>query len=201
MISQTIATSRLNTAVRRGEVTPLDECQLCDKPGYTVAHHWRGYDYPTDVWWVCNPCNTLLSGKHDGSLTLAEAREYVGSGSSERETYQFTARLRPDQDQKLHDIAAARRWPMRKLIETYIEAGLVADEQLAIANQGASDTTWYYVIYTSRTPGSKPSLSSKHRKFAAAQRFMERQLADPYWRVYDWAVTTEKPADIICLSR
>jgi hypothetical protein len=44
-----------------------------------VAHHWRGYDYPLDVWFICAHCNVKLSGEqfHNGSVSKDEAREYV----------------------------------------------------------------------------------------------------------------------------
>lgn len=41
---------------------------------FIVAHHWRGYDYPDDVWWVCYACNYVLQGCHNGAFTLEEAR-------------------------------------------------------------------------------------------------------------------------------
>jgi hypothetical protein len=48
-------------------------CAVCDVKCRTWGHHWRGYEYPLDVWWVCSSCNRLLDC-HDGSVSLEEAR-------------------------------------------------------------------------------------------------------------------------------
>ena len=58
----------------------------------------------------------------------------------------------------------------------------------------------YYVVYRSKQPGSKPNLATTHRTQQGAKKSVKTHLADPYWRVYDWSVTTEKPAAVICLS-
>lgn len=50
------------------------------------GHHWRGYEYPLDVWWVCSRCNHQLCGKHDGSLTKEQARCIIRPFSLEEET-------------------------------------------------------------------------------------------------------------------
>lgn len=47
------------------------------KPVAIVPHHFRGYDFPLDVWWVCRSCNRRLVNKHDDSLTIEEARKYI----------------------------------------------------------------------------------------------------------------------------
>jgi len=80
-------------AVRDGRLTKAQKCAVCRidpqeiktevwhtaiRHKQLVAHHWRGYNYPLCVWWVCYSCNRKLTGKHDGSLcSPAEAREYL----------------------------------------------------------------------------------------------------------------------------
>ena len=107
------ASNRLRAAVKVGKLTRGQECELCgynrerwekdferhskeyisvtgkrlDKASYRsfriVGHHWRGYDYPLDVWWICCSCNRRLAGWHDGRLNKDEARLVVGiSGRS-----------------------------------------------------------------------------------------------------------------------
>jgi len=49
------------------------------------GHHWRGYDYPLEVWWVCPTCNHALAGKHDGSLSKEDAKQLVKPYDPERE--------------------------------------------------------------------------------------------------------------------
>jgi hypothetical protein len=61
-------------------------CQMCgsqrtlrDRP--LCGHHWRGYEYPTDIWWVCDSCHTRMRVNrigHDGSVTLDDARAMLG---------------------------------------------------------------------------------------------------------------------------
>jgi len=73
-----------------------DHCELCLRQacrrGYPFgqaleAHHWRGYEYPLDVWWVCRSCNRKLSHRHDGSLTIEEAREVIHLSRKERDAF------------------------------------------------------------------------------------------------------------------
>lgn len=42
-----------------------------------VAHHYRGYDHPYDVWFICMSCNRRLQHKHDGVMNLEQARVFV----------------------------------------------------------------------------------------------------------------------------
>ena len=81
-------------AVLRGQLVPPDHCEVCgvtrgqwEARGWIKAlgrtfkvygHHWKGYNYPLDVWWVCPPCNWKLRNRHDGSLSIEEARKMVG---------------------------------------------------------------------------------------------------------------------------
>jgi hypothetical protein len=68
------------------------ECPLCGKspsrkitlPDGTVIpevrqmsrHHYRGYQ-SKDTWLICQSCNVKLGDRHDGSLTIEEAREFI----------------------------------------------------------------------------------------------------------------------------
>lgn len=84
----------LNKALRIGQLVRPETCELCDatpgpKPYHyggeirfkvsIQAHHWLGYDYPTDVWWSCQLCNSRLKGRenHAGTITKEQAREIV----------------------------------------------------------------------------------------------------------------------------
>jgi hypothetical protein len=83
------ATARVTAAVRRGELIRPESCELCgrskpaispDIPGtrrksIIVAHHHKGYDFPLDIWWVCQSCNVILKSKTD--LTKQQARTYI----------------------------------------------------------------------------------------------------------------------------
>lgn len=77
------STDAVKCAVLRGELHKADTCEVCGtkpinrKASAIVAHHWNGYNHPLDVWWVCRRCNGLLSGKHDGSLTIDKAKTYI----------------------------------------------------------------------------------------------------------------------------
>lgn len=73
----------VNNAVKDGKLIPLEICEVCGhaphgKRDALEAHHWRGYQYPLDVWWVCRRCNQKLTGIHDGSMTLDQAKEKFG---------------------------------------------------------------------------------------------------------------------------
>lgn len=91
--SQQIAYALVFKAVKSGQLTPPTVCELCGEdtvrhnrrelnirflwmPKHRiVGHHWRGYDHPLDVWWVCDRCNYWLGNRHDGSLTKEQAAE------------------------------------------------------------------------------------------------------------------------------
>jgi len=60
-------------AVRVGNIVKPKECQICGHERTLVGHHWHGYNYLLDVWWVCHPCNHKLPA-HDGSITLEQAK-------------------------------------------------------------------------------------------------------------------------------
>lgn len=84
----------VSKAIRRGEMVPPSVCSVCgiDVVQYhlkydgsniphanpkIVAHHWRGYAYPLDIWWVCTSCNYHLP--HDGE-SLDTVKEWQKKG-------------------------------------------------------------------------------------------------------------------------
>ena len=74
------AREMVNDAIERGEMRRANACDVCGAAHENVVgHHWRGYDYPLDVWWVCPSCHACLRGQsmHKGLLTLEEARKMV----------------------------------------------------------------------------------------------------------------------------
>jgi hypothetical protein len=75
------AHSIVGQAKRRGELVFPDNCELCGISikdiSRMVWHHWRGHKYPLDLWAICPGCNSFLISKHDGSMTLDEARQHV----------------------------------------------------------------------------------------------------------------------------
>ncbi len=122
------ARAKVYEAVKVGKLVRPKVCELCgtdvDQPdllrealGLTVyhrivAHHWRGYDYPLDIWWICARCNRRLIGLHDGSLTKAEAQFVIKHrflyGSSEAKIRKNIIRYPPgrvdiDQAYAAHD--------------------------------------------------------------------------------------------------
>ena len=75
-------------AIADGKLKPLDVCEICgakrgtrhfsfEKHVAIIPHHFKGYNFPLDVWWICRSCNRKLINKHDNSLTLSMARDYV----------------------------------------------------------------------------------------------------------------------------
>lgn len=71
-----VAYARVNRALKSGEITKTDHCELCGrdcKHTRISGHHWNGYDRPLDLWWICQRCNNLLRGKHSGTLSMREA--------------------------------------------------------------------------------------------------------------------------------
>lgn len=92
MTEQQRAHQAIRKAIKRGDLIYPYSCELCDHTPYTrrahiVAHHWRGYSYPLDVWFICQFCSWILRDKHDGELTKAEARRLIESKSEGRRQY------------------------------------------------------------------------------------------------------------------
>lgn len=67
-------------AIQENALVRPHRCEVCgleDNCDHVeiVAHHWRGYDYPLDVWWICKSCNWQLRGRafHKGEYSRALA--------------------------------------------------------------------------------------------------------------------------------
>lgn len=73
---QALAMRRVKQAKDNGTLVPATQCEVCDTIGPTVAHHWKGYSYPFQVWWVCRYCNANLHN-HDGSWSIEYARRFI----------------------------------------------------------------------------------------------------------------------------
>lgn len=72
------AYAAVERAVLTGALVRASSCQLCGADGQIFAHHWKGYQYPLEVWWVCVSCNSILT-VHDGTQTIEQAREEVAA--------------------------------------------------------------------------------------------------------------------------
>lgn len=75
---------KVKSAIKNGLLVRPETCQLCGweqsenaDQCEIFAHHWNGYDKPLDVWFICRSCNAKLEKRHDGSLTIEEAKCYV----------------------------------------------------------------------------------------------------------------------------
>jgi hypothetical protein len=90
------ASNQLEKALQTGLLVRPENCELCGAtPGpkpykeagvikfraSIQAHHWRGYDHPTDVWWICQLCNLRLMGRenHAGNMTKEDAIKIVST--------------------------------------------------------------------------------------------------------------------------
>ena len=72
-----LASRRVNQAVKNGTMTRSEQCEVCGKKTKTHGHHWNGHENCFDVWWVCQRCNNALRSYHDGSLSIEDARKMV----------------------------------------------------------------------------------------------------------------------------
>lgn len=53
------AKAKVERAVRKGKLVRPDECSICAKTGWIVAHH-PDYTKPLEVQWVCNSCHRKI---------------------------------------------------------------------------------------------------------------------------------------------
>jgi len=79
---QVVAMRRLKQALDNGTIKKEQVCLVCEKEGKTVAHHYKGYEHPFSVWWVCYKCNANIP--HDQEYTLEEVRELLQEKYVER---------------------------------------------------------------------------------------------------------------------
>lgn len=79
---QAVASRRLNQALVKGTIKKEFVCLVCGNEGKTVAHHYKGYDFPFNVWWVCYKCNANIP--HDQEYTLEEVRGFLKEKYIER---------------------------------------------------------------------------------------------------------------------
>lgn len=78
-----VARDRLRKEIKAGRIIRPAACSLCGYEGQVFGHHWRGYRYPLDVWWVCVSCNTRLK-VHDGTQSFDQAKQEVRAASPGR---------------------------------------------------------------------------------------------------------------------
>ena len=72
--------AQVHRAVESGKAVKSESCELCGRGCKHVrisGHHWNGHENALDLWWVCQRCNSTLKGKHDGSLSISQAKELV----------------------------------------------------------------------------------------------------------------------------
>jgi hypothetical protein len=75
-----VARDKLRKAVKRGAIIKPTQCALCgNADSLIIGHHWRGYEYPYDVWWICPSCNTFKDLRHDGTQSIEQARAIMAT--------------------------------------------------------------------------------------------------------------------------
>lgn len=78
------ARGAIRRALKRREIERPSKCQKCNKGGRTSdgrafihAHHYRGYEYPLAVRWLCPSCHFKIDlryrGERNGNAKLTEA--------------------------------------------------------------------------------------------------------------------------------
>jgi hypothetical protein len=94
------AQQAVSQAVEEGRLVRPEACELCGEVPDPIlvgkfggsfyrtsifAHHWKGYDHPLDVWFICRACDGKLRGPecHNGSISKEEARRIVTNGASD----------------------------------------------------------------------------------------------------------------------
>ncbi len=52
------AREKVNRALKSGKLNKPKTCENCGISGGRIeGHHYKGYDYPLDVQWLCTPCH------------------------------------------------------------------------------------------------------------------------------------------------
>ena len=57
------ARAKLRRAVKLGRMKKPDKCQRCGSDKQIESHHFRGYDHPFDVIWLCHKCHGFVHRK------------------------------------------------------------------------------------------------------------------------------------------
>lgn len=58
-----LAHKLLNEAVKKGKIVKPKLCENCHKKKWLHAHHYKGYDYPLEVVWLCPSCHHAAHGR------------------------------------------------------------------------------------------------------------------------------------------
>jgi hypothetical protein len=87
---QIAAKNAVQKAIRSGILVRPSQCSLCKKEppkssrGWSViqGHHYKGYDHPLDIQWLCPPCHKDVEGYVKHRLTIAELSALRGKGNA-----------------------------------------------------------------------------------------------------------------------
>lgn len=66
----------VRVAIRKGTLIKPEKCSDCGKHGRLHAHHWKGYDNPLDVEWLCASCHASRHGRGPRARKNEQERIY-----------------------------------------------------------------------------------------------------------------------------
>lgn len=89
-IKQRRAQWKATDAVKSGKIKKKKRCELCKRTGRMEGHHYKGYDFPLDLQWLCYYCHRKehCSGDNHGSAKMNSEEvkkmrsEYTGKHGS-----------------------------------------------------------------------------------------------------------------------
>jgi len=74
------ASNQVNLAIKRGDLTRPDVCEMCGEFGKIEGHH-ENYDKPLDVTWLCRDCHSRNHSSFSEAKEAKEAKEPSSSSS------------------------------------------------------------------------------------------------------------------------
>jgi hypothetical protein len=58
-----ISRNKIEICIKNGSIKKPNSCENCNKISKLEAHHYKGYEHPLDVIWLCKDCHLRKHGK------------------------------------------------------------------------------------------------------------------------------------------
>lgn len=65
-------------ALRKRLLIPVDKCEICNSSGEIETlsgHHYKGYNYPLDVQWLCRTCHGRIHSSLKDRMIVQEGKD------------------------------------------------------------------------------------------------------------------------------
>lgn len=61
-LQKNAARRMVQSYVKKGKIEKPEKCEVCQREARICAHHYRGYDHPLAIIWLCASCHRVAHG-------------------------------------------------------------------------------------------------------------------------------------------